>query len=231
MLRQDPNVIMLGEIRDSETAEIALTAAQTGHMLLSTLHTNNAISAITRLLDLNVPAYLVSSSVSVIIAQRLVRKLCACRGVMPATERHRAQMQALGNKSPGARMYVPAGCAHCNEGYSGRIGMFELLLLEEHLRAAIRSGSRDDELRELAQQEGMKLMQQDALEKVEAGITTLEEVLRVVPFSSSASRTCLSCKRPLSASFLFCPYCATPVQRGKDTGNNRYQKELIEEQA
>jgi len=222
MLRQDPNIIMVGEIRDQETAEIALQAAQTGHLVLSTLHTNDSVAAITRLLDLNVPAFLISASVTAVIAQRLVRKLCSCRDQVPITQEHAARLLAAGIVDFESTVCVPAGCEVCeNSGYKGRVGIYELLMLDEQIRAAVRSGARDEEIRNLARSGGMRLMQEDALEKVKTGITTMEEVLRVVPFDNAMTVRCRNCGRPLAPAFLFCPYCgagtrqvAAPPARG-----------------
>lgn len=226
MLRQDPNVIMVGEIRDQETAEIALQAAQTGHLVLSTLHTNDSIAAITRLLDLNVPSFLISASVTAVIAQRLVRKLCACHDMSPMTEDHAARLLAAGIVDFGSDAYIPVGCAECdNSGYKGRVGIYELLMLDEQIRTAIRSGARDEEIRNLARSGGMRLMEEDALEKVKQGITTIEEVLRVVPFDNAVSVRCRNCGRALAPAFLFCPYCgagtrqvAAPIARKRAEG-------------
>jgi type IV pilus assembly protein PilB len=210
MLRQDPNIIMVGEIRDGETAEIALQAAQTGHLVLSTLHTNDAVSAVTRLLDLGIPAYLVASSVTAIIAQRLVRKLCSCRNEVAMTSEHAAILRASGIVDIGSKTWIPVGCPDCdNTGYKGRIGIYEALLVDDQVRAAIRSGHRDDEVRALARSSGMRAMQDDAMSKVSSGMTTLEEVLRVVPFEGTLKHRCRRCGRALANSFLFCPYCGT----------------------
>jgi type IV pilus assembly protein PilB len=214
ILRQDPNVIMIGEIRDTETAEIALQSAQTGHMVLSTLHTNDSVSAITRLLDLNVPAFLVASSVSAVVAQRLVRKLCDCRNVAAMTNEHASRFLAAGIVDFGGKTYIPAGCPRCdNTGYKGRIGIYELLVLDEQMRAAVRSGMRDEEIRNMARSGGMRLMQEDGLEKVKLGLTTLEEVLRVVPFENIQAQRCRSCGKALAPSFLFCPYCGAGTRQ------------------
>ena len=207
LMRQDPDVIMLGEIRDGETAEIALTAAQTGHLVLSTLHTNDSVSAITRLLDLGVPAFLIASSVSAILAQRLPRKLCGCRTLLPATASHRAFLESLGCPDAGPATHMPVGCPECVDGYRGRVGVFEMLTLDDAIRMAIRDGSRDDQLRELARSRGMRLLQEDALSKIKAGITSVSEVLRVVPFTQTDNEFCHDCTKPLSPGFLFCPYC------------------------
>lgn len=208
ILRQDPNVIMVGEIRDQETAEIALQAAQTGHLVLSTLHTNDAISAITRLLDLGAQGFLIASSVTAVLAQRLVRKLCECKEEVPMTTEYASRLLAAGIVDFENKMSIPVGCAKCdNQGFKGRVGIYEMLLIDEQIRTSMRQDFRDDEIRNLARSGGMKLMQEDALEKVKAGVTTLEEVLRVVPFDQAALTRCRNCGKALAPAFLFCPYC------------------------
>ncbi|HEV8384236.1 MAG TPA: ATPase, T2SS/T4P/T4SS family [Candidatus Acidoferrales bacterium] len=215
ILRQDPNVIMVGEIRDAETAEIALQSAQTGHLVLSTLHTNDSVSAISRLLDLSIPAFLVASSVTQIVGQRLVRKLCKCKEQVAMNPEYASRLLAAGIVDFDDRMYVPIGCADCdNSGYRGRVGIYEVLTLDEHVRAAIRGSSRDEDIRNLARSGGMRLMQEDAMEKVKQGITTLDEAMRVVPFEHESSMRCRNCSKGLAPSFQFCPYCgagARPV--------------------
>jgi type IV pilus assembly protein PilB len=214
ILRQDPNIIMVGEIRDGETAEIALRASQTGHMVLSTLHTNDAISAITRLLDLKIPAFLVASSVTAIVAQRLVRKLCPCRKETPLTSELASRLLTAGLVDFGDQTFIPVGCAGCdNTGYKGRMGIYEVLLPDEHIRDAIRSGIRDEEVRTLARSAGMHSMQEDAMAKVSSGMTTLEEVLRVVPFESVSAQRCRNCGKALASTFLFCPYCGAGTRQ------------------
>ena len=214
ILRQDPNVIMVGEIRDQETAEIALQASQTGHLVLSTLHTNDSIAAITRLLDLNVPAFLIASSVTGVIAQRLVRKLCTCRDEVAMTPEHVSRLLAAGIVDFGSTTFVPVGCNNCdNSGYKGRVGIYELLTMDEQIRSAVRSGARDEEIRNMARSGGMRLMQEDALEKVKQGVTTLEEVLRVVPFDTAIGVRCRNCGKALAPAFLFCPYCGAGTRQ------------------
>ena len=153
-LRQDPDVIMVGEIRDLETAEIALKAAQTGHLVLSTLHTNDAASAVTRLTDMGIEPFLLSSSLLGVLGQRLVRKHCPhCHG---------------------------QGCAHCGHtGYAGRTGIFELLSTDDELRALIHAQASEADLRACAQRHGMHLMREDGERLVAQGITSREELLRV----------------------------------------------------
>jgi type IV pilus assembly protein PilB len=215
MLRQDPNVIMLGEIRDSETAEIAMEVSQTGHLVLSTLHTNDAVGAVTRLLDLKIPAFLLTSSVTAIIAQRLVRKLCRCKRKEVLRPEKAANLAAAGITDLPEFVHLPGGCKECDQtGYRGRIGVYELLVLDDVIKDAISAGSRDDQIRSLVRSLGMKFMEQDALEKVTAGVTTLEEVMRVVPFDDlSSSSRCSQCRKYLVPAFVFCPYCGAAVTR------------------
>ncbi len=214
MLRQDPNVIMVGEIRDTETAEIAVQAAQTGHLVLSTLHTNDSVSAITRLLDLNVAPFLIASSLTAVVGQRLVRTLCPCREEVPMTQEYAQRLLTAGIVDFGNTMFLPVGCARCdNTGYKGRVGIYEVLVTDDQIRSSIRSNFRDDEIRNMARSGGMRRMQDDALEKVKLGITSLEEVLRVVPFEQAAIVRCRNCGKSLAPAFLFCPYCGAGTRQ------------------
>jgi type IV pilus assembly protein PilB len=226
ILRQDPNVIMIGEIRDKETAEIAIKAAQTGHLVLSTLHTNDSVAAVTRLLDLGVPGFQIATSVTGIIAQRLVRRLCVCHDEVPATSEFVSRLLQLGVIDPPEKQSIPVGCEICDlTGYKGRIGIYEMLVLNDDLRAAVRDGSRNDEVRNVARQHGMKLMQEYALKRVCDGLTTIDEALRVVPFEPIRASGCSSCRRELSAAFLYCPYCG--VRTG--VADHDHQHSLVEQ--
>lgn len=208
ILRQDPNVIMVGEIRDKETAEIALKAAQTGHLVLSTLHTNDSISAVTRLLDLGVPGFQIAASLTGIVAQRLIRRLCSCCKSVPTTPEYAAQLMQAGIAEPISTYKTPNGCDVCDHGgFKGRIGIYEMLVLDDSLRAAVRENGHTDEILALARASGMKLMQEYALEHIQGGLTTLEEVQRVVPFTRTNVVHCTACDRELSAGFLYCPHC------------------------
>ncbi len=208
ILRQDPNIIMVGEIRDRETAEICMKSAQTGHLVLSTLHTNDSISAIIRLLDLDIPGYLIAASVSGIMAQRLVRKLCSCHKRVPADAEFISQMLAAGAPHTPEWRSMPIGCPSCDQnGYKGRIGVFELLVLDEGVKDLIRTAARSEEIRQWVRGQGMTLMQEDALLKVEQGLTTLEEIQRVVRFENVSSMQCENCERKLASGFSYCPYC------------------------
>jgi len=173
LLRQDPDVILVGEIRDEETASIAIQAAQTGHLVFSTLHTNDAASAVTRLLDLKVKPFLISSSVLGVLAQRLLRKVCKeCFTWEPASAEHIALIPGLPDKVPHAQ-----GCVHCgHSGYSGRTGIFEILLFSPAIREAVSSGQTEQKIRDLG---GLKPLAHDGLDKIIQGLTTPEELLRV----------------------------------------------------
>ncbi len=208
ILRQDPNVIMVGEIRDRETAEIAMKASQTGHLVLSTLHTNDSIAALTRLLDLGIPAYMIAASVSGIIAQRLVRKLCSCHDPVPITPQYSSQLLEAGAPELVRTQLIPVGCAECDyTGYKGRVGIYEMLVVDEAIRGALRTAGRAEEIRSLARSSGMRSMQEYALEYLRRGLTTLDEILRVVPMEDVATAACSGCSRELAPTFLFCPSC------------------------
>lgn len=182
IVRQDPDIILVGEIRDLETAEIAIQSALTGHLVFSTLHTNDAASAVTRLIDMGVESFLVSSSVNAIIAQRLIRKVCnKCMEPFIPTPEYLAQVglvpEDLGDRS----LYRSTGCSAClNTGYQGRIGIFEVMVMSEELKSFILTTSDSNQIRRKALESGeMLTLRQDGLQKVLAGMTTLEEVYRV----------------------------------------------------
>jgi type IV pilus assembly protein PilB len=179
VLRQDPDILMVGEIRDSDTARLATQAALTGHLVLSSLHTNDAPSALTRLYNLGIEPYLVGATVGGVLAQRLVRKLCqACKESYAPTVNEKRQME----KQVGAveTLYRPKGCARCrNLGYSGRIGIYELLAPDDAMIEQISQGAPLAVLRDHARRLGMKSLRADGIEKVKSGITTLDEVFRV----------------------------------------------------
>jgi general secretion pathway protein E len=180
ILRQDPDVVMIGEMRDEETAEIAIQAAMTGHLVFSTLHTNDAIGAIPRLLDLGTPDYLVAATLEGVLAQRLVRRICAqCRE--PYTPSPESVSVVAGRRIERVTLFRGAGCQACRgTGFRGRIGIFELLLLTNAVRDAIASRASRAELRELAGTAGLIPLRADGWHRVESGLTTVEEVIRVV---------------------------------------------------
>jgi type IV pilus assembly protein PilB len=180
ILRQDPDVVMVGEIRDGETAEIAIRAALTGHQVFSTLHTNDAPGAITRLLDMGVEAFLISSSLVGVLAQRLVRRLCpVCRVEWELTPALRERLHAFGAHDLAGPFFHSGGCEECRgTGYKGRVGVFELLTVTPDLRELILQRRSSGAIKDAAQ-ENIVTMQEDALRKVRAGMTSVEEVLRV----------------------------------------------------
>ncbi|MFA7329411.1 MAG: ATPase, T2SS/T4P/T4SS family, partial [Candidatus Ratteibacteria bacterium] len=172
VLRQDPNIIMVGEIRDFETAEIAIRAALTGHLVFSTIHTNDSVSTITRLIDMGVAPYLLAPSLHMVVAQRLIRKLCPeCKEPAPSS-----------NFLPaGTEIYQAKGCHFCNEtGYWGRIGIYEILEITPRLRELFTQKASYGTWQEEAKKEGMKSLFDVALSKTAEGITSLEEVLGIV---------------------------------------------------
>jgi type IV pilus assembly protein PilB len=179
LLRQDPDIIMLGEIRDQETGRIATQAALTGHLVLSTLHTNDAISAVTRLFNIGVEPYLVAAAIRGVLAQRLLRKICTnCKEPVEINATLRRTLEQLSDQGSAVdTLYRGAGCPKCrNTGYAGRIGVFETLIPDDECLDAISRGSSLQELRRMAKATGMASLRQDGVEKVKAGITTLEEL-------------------------------------------------------
>jgi len=184
LMRQDPDIIMVGEIRDLETAEMAIQAALTGHLVFSTLHTNDAASAITRLTDLGVPGYLISATVIGVLAQRLVRTLCeACKEPDPETTRDSLnELVKHWRMNGGVKPYRPVGCIECrNTGYRGRAGLYELLTVSEAVKATLHPTPDLTALRRQAMQEGLRPLRLAGAMKVAEGLTTVEEVLRSTP--------------------------------------------------
>ena len=186
LMRQDPDIIMIGEIRDLETAEVAIQAALTGHLVLSTLHTNDAPAAITRMLDLGIPSYLLSATVLGVMAQRLVRILCPhCKQEHAASgveETMWNQLVAPWKANRPARFYRPVGCLECRmTGYLGRVGLYEILMLSPDVKLAISENREIAKIRDLAFREGMKPLRISGAMKVAAGVTTLAEIFKVAP--------------------------------------------------
>jgi len=179
LLRQDPDIIMVGEIRDEATANIAVQAALTGHLVLSTLHTNDAPGAVTRLLDLSVPPYLVGASLIAVLAQRLVRKICPnCKTKYEPPASVKRIVEELGGKVK--KFYRGVGCKKCrNTGYLGRIAIHELFVPNEEIFEMINERASLKKLRHKALRNGMVPLQLDGIEKVKAGIISIEEVLRI----------------------------------------------------
>ena len=199
ILRQDPNVIMVGEIRDGETAEVAFRAALTGHLVLSTLHTNDTVSTVTRLVDMGVPPFLISSALLAVISQRLVRKVCP--GCRVTGDPDPSALEGLpdGLLSAMERVHWGKGCSQCEQtGYKGRVGLFELLVLSPDLRKDVAGSTDEGTIRDRARKEGMLLLLEDGIEKVRQGATTLEEVLSTAYWDGPFNAGQTEGTRPLS---------------------------------
>ena len=183
LLRQDPDIILVGEIRDYETAEMAIKAALTGHLVLSTLHTNDAPSAVTRLIDMGSEPFLISSTVIGTLAQRLCRKICPeCKEEYTPTEE---ELKSIDIKlPPGETLARGKGCQYClNTGYSGRTAVYEMMLMTPAVRDLITNNEPLEKIREVAVKEGMKTLQMNAAEKVLKKVSTIEEIKRVIYLS------------------------------------------------
>jgi type IV pilus assembly protein PilB len=211
ILRQDPDVILVGEIRDHETARIALQAAQTGHLVLSTLHTDDAPSTITRLLDIGVESYVIASAAIGVVAQRLVRRLCqSCRERYTPSPDVLEAMKVTEADAGSIPFYKAVGCDKChNTGYRGRVGIYEVMAISDKLRRLIAQRASEDAIREAAQHDGMRTLGDDALVKVKAGLTTPEELLRTVTEVKEMRALCRTCASPVALDFAACPNCGT----------------------
>jgi type II secretory ATPase GspE/PulE/Tfp pilus assembly ATPase PilB-like protein len=179
MLRQAPNIIMIGEIRDAETANIAINASLTGHLVFSTLHTNDAPSAVARLADIGVKPFLIASAVRGVLAQRLVRKLCPiCKAPAELTEKEFRALSLDPSRAEGATIFGPVGCEKCRGGgHKGRMGIFELFLIDDEVRQMINTGLTTTQLRRRARELGMRTLREDGIRKVLAGLTSAAEVI------------------------------------------------------
>ncbi len=216
ILRQDPDVILLGEIRDSETAKIAMQAAQTGHLVLSTLHTDNAPSVVTRLMDIGAESYVIASALVGVVAQRLVRRLCVhCRRQYTPPADVLRSLNIAEADAAAIPFYKSVGCDQCNHtGYRGRIGIYEVMKVTDKLRRLITVKSTEDQLREAAVAGGMITLGEDGLAKVKSGITTPEELLRVVTEVREMRTLCAGCGCAVGVDFNACPQCGKRVGGG-----------------
>jgi general secretion pathway protein E len=189
LMRQDPDIIMVGEIRDFETADMAIQAALTGHLVFSTLHTNDSPSAITRMLDLGAPSYLLNATIEGIMAQRLVRTLCPhCKERVPfqRDSEHRLWHSVCSpfKATPPAFVHRPVGCIECrNTGYMGRVGLYEILQMTREVKQQITEKTDVVALTQAAYRQGMRPLRLSGASKVAQGLTTFEEVLKAVPLS------------------------------------------------
>jgi type II secretory ATPase GspE/PulE/Tfp pilus assembly ATPase PilB-like protein/FixJ family two-component response regulator len=209
-LRQDPDVILVGEIRDFDTADVAFKAALTGHMVLSTLHTNSAVASITRLVDMGIKPYILASALEGVIAQRLARKVCSGCAVRVAPDQATLDLLYVPQEFFNAEVSVGQGCSQCNNtGYRGRIGIYEMFVMNDDFRQLIGVDYREMDLLSLARANGMRTLLEDGLEKVRRGWTTLDEIIRVIGPTVHLERTCASCQKNIDSKFLFCPYCGS----------------------
>ncbi len=209
ILRQDPDVVLVGEIRDQETAKIAMQAAQTGHLVLSTLHTDDAPSTVTRLADMSIEPYVIGSALVGVIAQRLVRRLCVTcrRHYTPEADTLRALSVAEGTATQFV-FYRAVGCDECHQtGYRGRIALYEVMRVTDKVRRLIAQKAGEDLIREAAIEAGMITLGEDGLAKVKSGITTAEELLRVVTEVREMRTLCPNCSGAVAIDFNACPHC------------------------
>jgi type IV pilus assembly protein PilB len=241
VLRQDPDIVMVGEIRDPETAELALQASLTGHLVFSTLHTNDAAGAIVRLRDLGIPPYLIASSLTMVVAQRLTRRVCEhCSVTRPPSDWQAAELHLAPRDLHRGDYRVGGGCARCgHSGYRGRAGLFEVLSVDAPIRRLIADGGSEAAVRQAARSAGMRSLREDGVRRAITGQTTLDEILRVTgsegtregacpacgqtvepqftrcPWCSADLRpdACVTCARPMARGWVVCPDCGTPAQR------------------
>ena len=211
VLRQDPDVVMVGEMRDRETVEVGMAAALTGHLVLSTLHTNDAPGAIARLTEMGAPAYLVAGGLIGVLAQRLARRLCIhCREPYDADA---AALAELGLPARPVRLHRARGCAQCDgTGYRGRVGIYELLVVDARVRELILARAAADLVRDAACAAGMETLAQDAWHKVRAGLTSLDEVRPLLTLLADEAPLCPECGHPAAADFRHCAGCGRPLR-------------------
>ncbi len=212
VLRQDPDVIMVGEMRDRETAEVGMAAALTGHLVLSTLHTNDAPGAVARLTEMGTPRYLVAGALIGVLAQRLARRLCIhCREPHEVSP---AELARLGLPALNTPLYAPRGCPRCDgTGYHGRVGIFELLVVDSRIRRLVLRRAPADAIRDAARANGMTPLGADAWNKVRAGLTSLDEVRPLLTLLADEAPACPECGASIRHNFLACPGCGHTLRR------------------
>jgi type IV pilus assembly protein PilB len=228
VLRQDPDVIMVGEMRDLETAKIAIEASLTGHLVLSTLHTNTAVAAMTRLKNLGITPYLIASSLNGVIAQRLVRKICdKCKEPYTPTPEELFKIKGRAKNSSEMKFYRGRGCPACNDtGYKGRIGVFEVLIVDNQVRELVTNDETEESILKAAAESGMGHMSDDGIDKIHQGITSIEELFRVIHLTDQGpSRVCQNCGESINQDGPHCPHCGfVLMNRCPDCGGNREGK-------
>ncbi|MFP5218783.1 MAG: ATPase, T2SS/T4P/T4SS family [Actinomycetes bacterium] len=224
VLRQDPDIVLVGEVRDAETAELALKASLTGHLVLTTLHTNDAVAAVTRLVDMGVEPFLVASSLTLVVAQRLVRRPCeACAAPYVPSPRTLALLGLSDKDLADARPLRGKGCAECaGTGYRGRMGVFEVLPVTAQLRQVLLTTPTEAAIGAAARANGMLTLRAAALAAAHRGETTYEEVLRATTVDTVSGHRCPSCSRALADDMVCCPIDGTPVNRGRCEGCDKH---------
>ncbi|MFN8077922.1 MAG: ATPase, T2SS/T4P/T4SS family [Kineosporiaceae bacterium] len=216
ILRQDPDIILVGEVRDGETAELALKAAMTGHLVLTTLHTNSAVAAVTRLVDMGIEPFMVASSLTCAIAQRLVRRPCeACAAPYLPDDVTLTLLGLTKADLAGARPMKGVGCSECGDtGYRGRTAVYEVLEVDGAMRQVLLSDPSEAAISAQARAAGMATLRAAALDKAAHGLTTYEEAIRVTHADHSGGSSCPACRRPVEQGMVVCPWCATTLDRG-----------------
>jgi len=217
ILRQDPDIILVGEVRDHETAELAIKAAMTGHLVLTTLHTNSAVAALTRLVDMGVEPFMVASSLTCAVAQRLVRKPCeACLEPYSPDELTLAMLGLTRSDLAGSRPMRGVGCPECGDtGYKGRTAVYEVLEVDAAMREVLMRDPSEAAISAQARAAGMTTLRASALEKAKRGTTTFAEAVRVTHSDHSGGSHCPACERPVETSMVVCPWCTTTLDRGQ----------------
>ncbi len=216
ILRQDPDIILVGEVRDHETAELAIKAAMTGHLVLTTLHTNSAVAALTRLVDMGVEPFMVASSLTCAIAQRLVRKPCdSCLEPYTPDELTLAMLGLTRTDLAGSRPMRGSGCPECGDtGYRGRTAVYEVLEVDAAMRQVLLTDASEQAIAAQARSAGMATLRAAALDKAMKGQTTFEEAVRVTHSDHSGGSACPACERPVETGMVVCPWCAVHLDRG-----------------
>jgi type IV pilus assembly protein PilB len=216
ILRQDPDVILVGEIRDHETAKIAMQASQTGHLVLSTLHTDDAPSTVTRLMDMNLEPYVIASALIGVVAQRLVRRLCqSCRRQYTPEADTLRSLNMTESDAAHFAFYRAVGCEDCNHtGYRGRMGIYEVMRVNDKVRRLIAQKAGEDIIRDAAIAAGMVTLGEDALSKVKSGATSAEELFRVVTEVKEVRTLCPGCHAAVGVDFMACPHCGQRLNSG-----------------
>ncbi|MBQ9071553.1 MAG: type II/IV secretion system protein [Bacilli bacterium] len=224
ILRQDPNIIMIGEIRDTETAKIAVRASITGHLVLSTIHTNDSLNTIERLLDMDVERYLLASALTGIISQKLARKLCPhCRELRPTNDYEKNIIKKVLGKDIN-QIYTAVGCDECKNGYSGRIAIHEVLMIDQNIQDAISSNVSKDKLRHLVYNSGVVSLLQDGMTKVLEGLTTLEELLKIIELDDDETLHSTGLENAIEVNELTKEFSENEINLIKEGANNYENK-------